>query len=122
MRNVAAIFCQCISDALPQFGVVYHDFNKARGYRFFKMDLDSYSGDPIEIAAAALAELCIGVGGPMDEAVISAVFDFLDQAIPALREEELRALGHSLSAIFPADRSEYRDVIRKWCGHHRKHS
>lgn len=78
MARIHSTFCRCMSTALYNQGVEYAEFCADRGYRDFKLDLDSLP-DHKTIAAEALCQLCYGAKGSMNHAVIEAVFTFLEE-------------------------------------------
>jgi hypothetical protein len=71
-----------MSFAIESYGVCFGEFSRQRGYHDFKMDLDGIAA-PLDIAAAAICDLCDGACGSMDEAVVFAAVNFLEETTTA---------------------------------------
>ncbi len=87
MAAIHKCFRDCMSVAIESYGLNYGEFCRLTGYRDFRLDLEDMS-DARVIAGQAIATLCNGSRGSMDEAVASAVCEFLVREIGVVCYEQ----------------------------------
>ena len=88
MMELHQEFKRCLSAAADTSHIKPSELGRCRSIQDFLLDEASNPSTPKELAANALAELCIGDAGRMDGAVCLAVVQFLDRVLGAPREDQ----------------------------------
>lgn len=113
------VFKNCLSAAAITYRIKFSEFIRCRSIGDFLLDEASKASTPKELAASALAELCIGDTGQMDRAVCSSVVQFLDRELGAPCEDQAqmqRLVGmlRMTEGPEPANREQYLKWANSW--------
>jgi hypothetical protein len=116
MERIHLNFHECLMQALIERHENLENFKRRQNYSAVLAEIKSHDA-PFTIVAVALRDLCDGTVGPSDRAVISAVFQFLNDECgePCDDPDGGRRLA-DLQQIFGSSRHAYEKWARHWYG------
>jgi hypothetical protein len=118
MEDNGRVLRDCLASAASELsGFNYGRFRRERGVDDFLYDESENPSESRDLAARALAELCVADCASGDQVVCLAVVDFLDKTcgtprVDADRIQRLRDLKTLLQS--QADQRQYRAWVQSW--------
>lgn len=112
MGHIHDSFSYHMSVALEDHSVPYGDFCRSRGYKDFRLDLEEQESE-VEIAAAALSELCNGSEANMDAAVVDAVLQYLESHLGSSRMG-FSDMASGIWRRLPIARADAKRLLKIW--------